>query len=126
MTRRLTHRGEPQVLFNRLSESEPRQFLRRHLGAHQVPALERPAEDRVGVALRGDAAPPWGRDGVRSLETLGTGHSPAHRHVSGTRPFLASPAYTVGRLAQLSRLIVVILMVARDTHGINLGVSVGL
>jgi hypothetical protein len=41
---------EPQVLFNRLSESEPGKLLGRRLGARQVPALERPAEDLV-VAL---------------------------------------------------------------------------
>jgi hypothetical protein len=37
-----------------VSEFEPRELLGRRLGADQVPALERPAEDRVGVARFGD------------------------------------------------------------------------
>jgi hypothetical protein len=42
--------GDQQRQLERVCQSEPREVLGRRLGAHQVPALERPAEDLV-VAL---------------------------------------------------------------------------
>jgi hypothetical protein len=45
--------GDQERQLERVCEPEPRELLGRRLGAHQVPALKGPAEDRVGVALRG-------------------------------------------------------------------------
>jgi hypothetical protein len=49
------------VELERVSEPEPGKLLGRCVGAHQVPARERPAEDRVRVALRGRRRSSLGR-----------------------------------------------------------------
>ena len=45
--------GDQERQLERIREPEPGKLLGRRLGAHQVPAFECSAKDRVGMALRG-------------------------------------------------------------------------
>jgi hypothetical protein len=59
--------GDQERQLERLVEADPADLLRRRLRDEQVPALERSAEERARVALRGRRSSSPGRDGERSL-----------------------------------------------------------